>query len=119
MRTGTDMPRKAGEAAVSNDRLRTPEPLWHTMPADQVAHLLKTIPERGLSASEAAQRREQFGSNALAARSTGQKCVTIPRKQRVCHRASGDPRVPTRRGRERICGRTRGEPGAGPPTGAG
>ena len=57
-------------------------------------------------------------SKALALRRTGQKCSTRSRKVRVCHSASGEPRVPTRSGSgRRACGFT-GPPEATPLAGA-
>ena len=42
-------------------------------------------------------------SKASASRSTGQKRLMIDRKVRVCQRASGEPRVPTRSGSRWAC----------------
>ena len=44
------------------------EAKWYTLPATEAAAQLETDPERGLSSSEAARRRERFGPNALAER---------------------------------------------------
>jgi cation-transporting P-type ATPase F len=49
------------------DSVKSTEQQWHHLSQEQVVHLLKTDPEKGLSFTEAAVRHDRFGSNELTA----------------------------------------------------
>jgi Ca2+-transporting ATPase len=46
----------------------TNQPTWYALPIEEVAKQLQVDPAKGLSASEAAQRLQQYGSNQLASK---------------------------------------------------
>ena len=68
--------RASGRPADPAGAADGPEPVWHTLPTDEVAQALRTDPTTGLTDAEAARRLARYGPNALAA-AEGRSAVAI------------------------------------------
>jgi magnesium-transporting ATPase (P-type) len=65
-RDGANHDSPEGGAAELDEPPSTPQPAPHSVPAPELARLLATDPQRGLTAAEAAARLERDGPNQVA-----------------------------------------------------